>query len=373
MLKIFMLTLACLIPNVAFAKAKAVDVYFGTGGALTKGIYHAFLNTDEGVLSEATLVATVDGPGFLAMDPSKEHLYAVASVDGEPSVVAYKMEKDGDLEEVNSEPIGDGGGAHLSVHPSGNFLITAQYGGGSVAVFPIGSDGAIGKRSQLFEHEGGSMVNVRRQEKPHPHWTGYSPDGRFAFVPDLGMDKIVVYKVDAEESVLSPHGEIDCIPGGGPRHMRFSANGEYIYLLNELALSVTTFSYDAESGTATKLGTTRALSVEAKRKEDFNSASEILVHPNGDFVYSANRGHDSVTAYRVDQKTGKLSVVEVEPIRGSWPRNINLDPSSKWLLAAGARSNTVSLFEVDQESGELTFMTKRIINVPGAICIVFRD
>ena len=155
--------------------------------------------------------------------------------------------------------------------------------------------------------------------------------------------------------------------------MRFSVDGQFIYLLNELSLSVTTFAYDAEKGTTKRLSTTPALSDKVKAGEAFNSASEILVHPNGKFVYSANRGNDSVTVYRAHPSTGRLRVTEVEPIRGSWPRNINMDATGRWLLAAGAHSNTISVFEIDQESGELTFQTRRVINVPGSICILLND
>ena len=155
--------------------------------------------------------------------------------------------------------------------------------------------------------------------------------------------------------------------------MKFSVDGKFIYLLNELELSVTTFKYNATAGSGKQLTTTRALSPETKAKEIFNSSSEIIVHPNGRFVYSANRGNDSVTVYNANPKTGKLVVKEVQPIRGAWPRNINMDANGRWLLAAGADSNTISVFEIDQENGELTFQTKSIINVPGSICIVFKE
>ena len=212
-----------------------------------------------------------------------------------------------------------------------------------------------------------------RQDKPHPHWCGFSPDGQYAFVPDLGMDGIVIYRVDQDKPAIINHGFTATVPGGGPRHMRFSVDGKFIYLLNELSLSVTTFKYAATTGTATRLSTTPALSEEVKDKEVFNSAAEILVHPNGRFVYSSNRGNDSVTAYNVDPATGLLTVTEVEPIRGAWPRNINLDSSGRWLLAAGAHSNTISVFSIDQSTGELTFQPKSIINVPGPICILFLE
>ena len=361
-----------LLAFVTHASTETVDVYFGTGGRESKGIYHAKFDTDSGKLNPASLAAEIGSPGFLALHPNGQSLYAVGNVGG-PGVAAYSIGQDGKLTLLNTELIGDGGGAHIAVHPSGKFLLTAQYGGGSVALFPIASDGSVKKRAQLAEHEGGSRVVGNRQNSPHPHWAGYSPDGKFAFIPDLGLDQIVIYKVDENQPAIHTHGVAQSIPGGGPRHMRFSIDGRFIYLLNELSLSVTTFAYDKSKGTTERLTTTPALSEAVKAKEAFNSASEILVHPNGKFVYSANRGNDSVTVYQANPTTGKLNVQEVEPIRGSWPRNINLDPTGKWLLAAGAHSNTVSVFAINQQNGELTFQTRGLINVPGSICILFKE
>ena len=155
--------------------------------------------------------------------------------------------------------------------------------------------------------------------------------------------------------------------------MKFSTDGKFVYLLNELSLSVTTFSYDGKAGVLKKLTTVPALSEEVKAKEMFNSSSEIRVHPSGKFVYSANRGNDTITAYRADSSTGRLEVIEVEPIRGAWPRNINMDPTGHWLLAAGADSNTIAVHAIDQTTGELTYQRKSIINVPGPICILIVD
>lgn len=354
------------------AHANNIDVYFGTGGQGSKGIYAAVLDTESGKLGEARLVAEIGSPGFLALHPDGKSLYAVG-IDDEPVVAAFAFEEGGELGLRNMVPIGDGGGAHISVHPSGRFLLTAQYGGGSVALFPIAPDDSIQPRAQLIEHSGGSGVVANRQDKPHPHWVGYSPDGRFAFVPDLGLDQVVIYRVNEEEPSIEYYGVAQTIPGGGPRHMRFSIDGQHIFLLNELTLSVTTFTYDPQTGMTEQLTTTPALSETVKAKEAFNSSSEILVHPNGKFVYSANRGHDSVTAYTAEGDTGLLEVLEVEPVRGSWPRNINLDPAGKWLLAAGAHSNTVSVFAIDPENGWLTFQTRGVITVPNPICIVFRE
>lgn len=362
-----LLLFACSSP----LRAELLDVYFGTGGGKSRGIYQATFDSEKGTLTEASLAAEIASPGFLALHPEGGKLYAVAGTPDGPGVAAYSIDDDGKLSMLNTAPIGDGGGTHIAVHPSGKLLLTAQYGGGSTAMFPLDAEGKIAGDAVVVEHEGGSEVVPGRQESPHPHWCGFSPDGRFAFVPDLGMDGIVIYRVDPEEPAITKHGFAETVPGGGPRHMRFSVDGKFIYLLNELSLSVTTFAYDAEAGTAEQLSTTPALSEEVKAKESFNSASEILVHPGGNFVYSANRGHDSVTVYRADGETGALTVIEVEPIRGAFPRNINLEPSGRWLLAAGAQSDTVSVFAIDQASGELTFQQGSVINVPGPICILF--
>lgn len=345
-------------------------VYFGTGGPGAKGIYRSTFNETDGKLSPAELAAEVGSPGFLALHPDGTKLYAVANFPGGPGAIGYRIQAGGGLEVINASPTGDGGGAHIAVHPSGRFLLTAQYGAGSTALFPLDAAGRL-DTAVIHRHTGGSRVVKGRQDAPHAHWCGFSPDGRFALVPDLGMDGVVIYRVDLERPAIERHGFAASVPGGGPRHLRFSPDGKFIYLLNELSLSVTTYAWEPQSGTARLLATVPALSEEAKAKEAFNSAAEILVHPSGRFVYSSNRGHDSVTVYRADPATSALSVIQVQPVRGAFPRNINLAPGGGWLLAAGADSNTVSVHRVDPASGLLTYQTKGVINVPAPICILF--
>ena len=350
--------------------AEKIDVYFGTGGRESKGIYMAKFDTEKGKLSQASVVAEINGPGFLAWHPDRTKIYAVASIDGGPGVAGFHVKKDGSLEKFTTSLVRDGGGTHVAVHPSGKFLLTAQYGGGSTAFFPLNKNGELGQ-SVVIDHNGGSKVVGNRQNSPHPHWCGFSPDGQYAFVPDLGTDNIHIYKVSADQTSIKKHALAASVPGGGPRHMRFSADGKFIYLLNELSLSVTTFAYDKGTGKAKKLTTTPSLSDEVKAKETFNSAAEILVHPNAKFVWSSNRGNDSITCFKADPSTGKLTVTEVESIRGSWPRNINIDPTSKWIFAAGAHSNTIAVHKIDQSTGGLSFPTRNIISVPGPICVLF--
>ncbi len=361
-------TILCL--GTPMLSAEELDVWIGTSNAKpSKGIYHCTLDQSNGKLSEPKLAAEITGPGFLALHPSGTHLYAVGTLDGVASVVAYRI-NGSSLELVNSAAIGDGGAAHVSVDSSGTTLLTAQYGSGSIAAFRLNPDGSIDKRTALVKHEGGSRAVAGRQDAPHAHWTGFSPDERFAFVPDLGLDKVVIYKVDTKSATLEPHGFGDAPAGAGPRHMKFHQNGKWIYLLNELDLSVTVFDYDAQSGTMKAKQTIPTVSKEELAKTRFASASEIRVHPSGDFVYAANRGHDTITAFRVDPQSGELTLIELEHVRGATPRNFNIDPSGKWLVAAGQDSHTLASFAIDRESGELAY-NRSIVQVPSGICVLF--
>lgn len=361
---------AAFLTLVSVAIAEPHTVYFGTGGSGAKGIYRGTFDPAKGKLTPVVLAAEIGSPGFLAIDPSGGRLYAVARWGATSGVVGYEMKPNGELVEFTKRANPDGGGAHIGVHPSGKFLLTAQYGGGSTAFFPMDDQGNLGE-PVVHEHQGGSRVVPGRQDSPHPHWCGFSPDAKYALVPDLGMDQIVIYKIADDLASITPHSVAQSVPGGGPRHMRFSVDGKFIYLLNELSLSVTTLAWDAPSGTATRLTTTPSLSEEAKAAESFNSAAEILVHPSGKFVYSSNRGHDTVTVYQADPATGKLEVIQVQPIRGAFPRNINLDPTATWLLAAGADSGTVAAHRIDPETGKLTYQLHAITQVPAPICILF--
>jgi 6-phosphogluconolactonase len=368
----------CLVTTTPLTtEAEQINVWFGTetpNDGMSRGIYHAKLNTQTGKLSRPQLAAEIDGPGFLTLHPNLPVLYCVGSVEGEPSVGAFTIDpQDGSkLTKLNSQPIGDGGATHLAVDPTGSVLLTAQYGAGSTALFPLGADGTISPRAQLEKHQGGSGVVDRRQDSPHAHWVGFSPDNRFAFVPDLGLDQVVIFRLNDPQkpAKLIPHGFGQCPPGGGPRHMKFHPKGKFVYVLNELASSVTVFAYDAAEGTMNPLQTIPALTEEQKAGEVINAASELHVHPNGRFVYSANRGHDTLARFAVDDSTGKLSFLGHTPIRGGFPRNFNIDPSGQWLLAAGRDSHTIAVFKVDAESGQLYYI-REMVMVPFPICVLF--
>ena len=264
---------------------------------------------------------------------------------------------------------GDGGAAHVAVDKSGKVVMSAQYGGGSVSTYTLNPNGSIKQLVAAVEHGAGSGVKEKRQAQSHPHWVGTSPDNKFLMVPDLGKDAVVVYKLDSETGKIQKHDEIPSPPGAGPRHMKFHGSGKYAYVLNELTLSVSVFEYDPADAKFKKLQEIEALPDELK-DEQLQSAAEIRIHPSGKFVYTSNRGHDSITVFAVDQESGKLEFVQRESIRGAWPRNFNIDPSGKWLLAAGRHTNTLTLFSIDEETGKLAYARKSV-NVPAPICVVF--
>ena len=351
-----------------------IDVWIGTGRSQqSHGIYLTKLDTKSGKLSPVSLAAEAEGPGFIAMHPNRKRLYAVCDLNKTPVVAAYAIESDQGqsiLKLLNSVEIGDGGAAHVSIDPTARTLLTAQYSNGSVGVFAINDDGSIKARTQLVKHEGASKVDKGRQDAPHAHWTGFSPDNRFAFVPDLGLDKVVIYRFDAAGSKIEPHGFGQLPPGSGPRHLKFHSSGEYIFVLNELALTITVFRYDGKAGTMSPIETVETVPAKEKAKEQAVSASEIRVHKNGRFVYSANRGHDTISAFAFDATSGHLTLIEREPIRGATPRNFNIDPSGQWLLAAGQDSHTLASFAIDQQTGELTY-NRSCVTTPSAICVLF--
>ncbi len=363
--------LACVI---APARGAETTVWVGTTtprDGMSRGIYRLTLNTESGAVSKAELAAEFSQPGWLCPGPGGRRLYSSGSRDGEPCVAAFEIRPDKSLRLMGSVAVGDGGATHLSVHPTAPLLLSAKYGGGSVGVFELSADGAVAGRVQLIEHSGGARVVGRRQDAPHPHWTGFDPSGRFALVPDLGLDAVVIYRVDSERLRLVPHGSAALPAGAGPRHLKFHPNGRFVFVLNELALSVTTFAWDSERGTLSLVDTVQTLTDQEKSNERFNSAAEIRVRPDGRFVYTSNRGHDSISVFRVDLDSGRLNRIETEPVRGSWPRNFNIHPSGRWLLAAGRDSNTLAVFEINRDDGELTWI-RSMAFVPTPICVTFQ-
>lgn len=341
----------------------------------SRGIYLFEFDPRSGKPGEARLVAELENPSFVAIHPSKRFLYAVAEV-GEfqgarntGGIAAYAVDpRSGSLKHLNSRPTGGGAPCHLSVDATGKFVLVANYSGGSVAAFPIRDDGSLGGVSAFVQHTG-SSVNPRRQEAPHAHSVNLDPANRFAMVADLGLDKILIYRFDAERGTLQPHDPpaVSVTAGGGPRHFSFHPSGRFAYANNELTLTIVPFAYDAEQGVLTPLKEQSTLPPGSEGPG--NSTAETLVHPSGKFVYVSNRGHNSIAIFRI-QDDGTLQPAGHVSTGGEIPRNFGIDPTGRFLLAANQNSHTIVVFRIDSETGGLT-PTGDVVNVPSPVCVRF--
>lgn len=348
-------------------------VYVGTyTRGKSEGIYVYRMDASSGALQFASKTAGVSNPSFLAIHPQRCYLYAVSEVSesaGKPSgaVAAFKIDPEtGELTRLNQQPSHGAGPCHLSVDKTGQFVLVANYAGGSVAVLPIQDDGQLGEATDFIQHQG-SSVDPRRQGGPHAHSVTLDPANRYAFVADLGLDKIMIYQLDLSQGKLKPNDEpwAQIKAGAGPRHFDFHPNGRYAYLINELDSTLTAFTYDETRGRLREIQTVPALPEDF---EDTSYCADIHVSPSGKFVYGSNRGHNSIVIFEIDDGTGKLTYVDHEPTRGETPRNFAIDPTGTFLLAANQNSDTIVTFRINQQTGKL-MPTEHVAEVPTPVCL----
>ena len=367
------LGLFMLLPTPASAREHLV--YFGTyTGAKSKGIYVARFESSSGKLSAPELAAETKSPTFLALHPNGRVLYAVGetTVVGDAKqggVTAFTIASGtGKLQALNTKPSGGTGPCHLAVEVKGRCLFTANYGSGSVAALPILPDGSLDAPAATIQHTG-SSVNPQRQTGPHAHCVNLSPDERYLLACDLGLDKLMVYRVGENKPTLVENDPpfAPLAPGTGPRHLAFGRSGEFVYVVNEMGSSVTVLNYDARHGTLSETQTTSTL---PDKSAGNNTCAEIAVHPSGKFVYASNRGHDSIAVFSVNRKTGQLTLVEHKPTQGKTPRHFAIDPTGNWLLAENQGSDSVVVFKVNTRSGALE-ATGQKLDVPSPVCAVF--
>lgn len=344
-------------------------------GPKSEGI-HAFRYDDAtGTAEPLGLAAKSTNPSFLAIHPDGRFLYAVNETDqwqGKPGgyVTAFAIDKtSGRLMELNQQSSMGGAPCHLSVDPTGHHVLVANYGGGSVVSLPIQPDGRLAAHSFHSKHTGGS-VDPARQKEPHAHSVNLSPDNRFAFVADLGTDRIHAYVFDPAKGITAPKPRIDTrlTPGSGPRHFSFSPDGRHGYVINEMLCTVTAFAYERTTGRLSEVGTVPTVSPGTDRKG--LSTAEVRVHPTGKFVYGSNRGHDSIAVFSRDAASGALKPVEVHKIGGETPRNFTIDPSGDFLLAAGQNSHDIRVFRIDPSTGKLNATGQRW-KVGSPVCLRF--
>ncbi|MHC4738753.1 MAG: lactonase family protein [Planctomycetota bacterium] len=370
-LKIFITTAFC-FAALTGVRAETVAVYLGTytrGENSSKGIYRSVLELETGKLSKPVVAAEAKNPSFLEIHPGGKFLYAVGGAGGTGSVSAYAIDRETeDLKFLNQQPSGGAGPCHVSIDHKGKNVLVANYTGGNASVIPIKADGRVGEPTGFVQHEG-SSVNSKRQQGPRAHSINVSPNDRFAFVADLGIDKIMIYKLDVEKGTIVANNPAfaKVKDGAGPRHFCFGPNGKYAYVINELDCTITAFAYEASSGALTEIQTISTL---PKGYDGNNTCAEIRVHPSGRFVYGSNRGHNSIAVYRVDMAKGTLTFVEHERAGIKTPRNFNIEPTGKFCLVANQGGDNVAVFEIDQESGTLE-ATGDKISVPKPVCVRF--
>jgi 6-phosphogluconolactonase len=356
---------------------QSIWVYVGTytwPGTKSQGIYVQKLDLASGALTPAELAAETTHPTFIALHPNGKFLYAANEMGDfrkqkSGAVSAFAIDAaTGKLTLLNQQPSGGPGCCFVSVDGGGKNALVANYGGGSAAVLPIGEDGRLAEPSAIVKHEG-KGPNAKRQEAPHAHSVKTDPTGRFALVADLGIDKLMIYRFDAAKGTLVPNDPPAAVlaPGSGPRHFAFSADQRFVYVISELANTVTAYSYDGARGALSEIQTITTLPEGFSRE---STTAEVVIHPSGKFLYGSNRGHDSIAIFAVDQATGKLKSLGQVPSGGKNPRNFNIDPSGQWLLCANQNSNNIVVFRIDAGTGALK-ATGTPAAVPQAVCVKF--
>ncbi|HYP16636.1 MAG TPA: lactonase family protein [Opitutus sp.] len=357
---------AVLVLLTATASAAESFVYFGShSSGPGVGFSLARFDSDTGVLTRPEFLLEAKEPAFFVVHPDGRHLYACNS--GAPGgLSAYTIEPGtGKLTLINRVLTGGGDASYVSLDQTGRYAFVANYNGGNIAAFSLRADGGIGDWTAFVQHRGRS-VHPERQTRPYAHAIVIDATNRWVLVPDLGVDKLFVYRFDAATGSLTPHNPpaADIAPGSGPRHVRFHPNGRWVYLINELASTITVFDWNAADGALTERQTTSTLPAEFK---GHSTCAEIEIHPNGRFVYGSNRGHDSLAVFAIDEASGHLTALEHVPSGGQTPRNFAFDPTSRWIVCTNQNSNNAVVFRVDATTGRLT-RTGEPVPVPAPFC-----
>jgi 6-phosphogluconolactonase len=363
-------------PPASDAKSGKFWVFVGTytQGA-SKGIYKLEFDASIGKLTPRGLAGEAVNPSFLAIHPSRRYLFAVSEVstlNGKKTggVSAFSLDpKTGDLKLLNQQSSGGEGPCHIVVDKQGKNVLVANYGSGSAASLPLEEDGKLREAATVVQHKG-SSVDKGRQEGPHAHSINLDSANRFAFVADLGLDHVKVYRFGAEKGTLAPNDPayVAVEPGAGPRHFAFHPDGKHAYVINEMQLTVTAFDYDSEHGVLKPI---QSISTLPKGYEGKGlSTAEVQVHPSGKFLYGSNRGQNSIAIFTIDQASGKLTHVGNQGDQIKTPRNFGIDPTGQYLIAANQDGDSLVVFKIDQETGDLK-PTGQKVEVPMPVCVKF--
>lgn len=343
--------------------------YIGTyTRAKSKGIYVYRYDPSTGKMTAGELAAETSNPSFLAVHPNQRYLYA-ANENNSGMVSAFAIDPaTGHLKLLNSVSSKGSGPCHVSVDKTGKWVFAANYNNGSAAAFPVKDDGSLGEAAWSVQ-DSGSSADKQRQTGPHAHSANLAPDNKFMLLADLGLDQVLVFKFDAAKGSIAPNNPpfAKLAPGSGPRHLAFSTNGKFAYVISEMLATVTAFRWDASHG---KLDEIQTVSTLPAGYTGGKSDAEIAAHPNGKFLYASNRVHNSIALFKLDPASGKLAMVDVFPSGGKTPRNFAIDPNGAYLFAAHQDSDNIVDFKIDAGTGRLT-PTGDTQEVGAPVCVVF--
>ncbi len=348
-----------------------VGLFIGTytrDESLSRGIYYAELNINDGSLHNLRLVYETADPGFLALHPNGRWLYALQSGPN-GQVKAFSIDQQSrKLTLLNRRSSEGDGPCHISLDRSGKTLLVANYMSGSAASYQLTDDGQIGPPASVIEHCGGSGV-TERQQSPHAHSINVTPDNRFVYIADLGMDKVMIYNFSAESGVMRPAevGFFKLPPGAGPRHLAFHPNGKFVYIINELGNSITAAVYDSCSGGLSELQTISTLPADFSGE---SLAAEVVVSADGHYLYGSNRGDDSIAIFSICRQSGSLTLRGFQHQGIANPRHFNLTPGGEYCLAGSLDNNLVTVYRVNRRTADLQPLPYRI-EVGKPICIKF--
>ena len=348
--------------------AKTYRAYVGnyTTKTESKGIYQFTFDPATGKISGYELAAETKDPSWVLVHPNGKYLYAANEMDHGSTISAFSIDpKSGKLTFLNSQPSQGEGSCHLAFDRTGKFLLTANYSTGNAVVYPVLADGKLGEHTASVTNQGEHGPH-QNQKGPHAHWIGPSKDNHFVYVADLGLDKVLVYKFDQTKGTLTVAGGAVARAAAGPRHVAFSADEKFMYVLGELDSTVTVFANDKQAFKSLQVVPMLPAGFSGPR----NDAAEIEIHPSGKFLYASNRGDDSFAVYSINQKDGTLTQVEIVPTGGKEPRHFAIDPTGHFLLAENQNTNQIVEFRIDQATGKLT-ATGETLATPSPICISF--
>ncbi|MBM7659899.1 6-phosphogluconolactonase [Bacillus mesophilus] len=332
----------------------------------SKGIYSFNLDTENATISEPSLVAELENPTYLTISDDNNYLFAVKKEGSQGGAAAYSINhQSGEVQFINSQLEEGASPCHISVNQGNNLVVTANYHKGTVDLYTVDSNnGSILSLVSSAQLEG-TGPNQERQEKPHTHYSGFTPDEKYVVVVDLGIDKILTYAINNESLVEVQRFSVK--PGSGPRHIEFHPNGKIAYVMTELSSEVIVLSYNGDHGQFTEL---QAISTIPSSFTENNQGAAIHVSSDGQFVYVSNRGHNSIAVFKINQDSGKLTFLEHTSTEGDWPRDFMLDPSERFLVLANQETHNIVLYKRDESTGKLT-LTDSSLAVPYPVCVKF--